>query len=80
MQASLVFNSLMYALYNIDDNGTTLWARSLKYRLANEEALKHYDIDDPEQIPAIVSAILKSPYTKLFDCLGTLTSTDDEEE
>lgn len=80
MQASLVFNSLMYAIYNIEDNKTTLWARSIRYRMANEDALKRFDLEDPEQIPAIVSAILKSPYTKLFDCLGTLTSTDDEED
>ena len=80
MQASLVFNSLMYAIYNIDDNRTTLWARSILYRMENEKELQRFDIDDQEQVPAIVSAVLKSPYTKLFDCLKTLTNTEDEED
>ena len=79
LQASLVFNSLMYALYNIEENRTTLWARSILYRLENEKELQRFDIDEQEQIPAIVNAILKSPYTKLFDCLRTLTNTEDED-
>ena len=79
LQASLVFNTLMYALFNIDENRTTLWARSILYRLANEDALKHFDLDDPEQIPSIVSAILDNPYSELFDCLETITYEEEEE-
>jgi len=78
MRASLVYNSLMYALYNIEDNRSTLWARSILYRLANEDDLKSLDIEDPVQIPAIVNAILKDPYMKLFNCLGTLTTEDED--
>ena len=79
LQASLVFNSLMYALYNIDDNRTTLWARSIYYRIEHDEALRGYDLEDSEQIPDIVNAILKRPYYGLFESLKTLTNTEEED-
>ena len=79
MQASLVFNALMYALYNIEDNQSTLWARSIHYRLANEDSLRNFDIEDPEQIPAIVSAILRNPYSKLFESMKSLNDTEEED-
>ena len=77
-KSSLVFNSLMYALYNIEDNKSTLWARSLRYRIQNEEDLRHFDLDAPEQIPDIVSTILRKPYQQLFGALDSLNTGEED--
>ena len=77
-KSSIVYNSLMYALYNIEDNRSALWARALTYRIQNEDDLKNFDLYAPEQIPDIVSVILKRPYDQLFNALNTLNTGEED--
>lgn len=78
--SSLVYNTLMYALYNFEENSHTLWARSISYRMDNEKGLEKYDITDSTQIPAIVNALLKDPYRKLFHSLNNIKNNLEEED
>lgn len=74
IHASLAFNALSYALYNLDDmrDKDYLWVRCLLARFNEEERFSPYreKIDKPE-IPSLAQALLGNPYERLFNFLET---------
>lgn len=69
IHASLVMNALTFALLKIEDHESTTWAKTIRYRLENEEGLSKDDIDDPAKIPGLAQKLLKDPYGRLFSKL-----------
>lgn len=74
IHASLVYNALLYALYNIDEYSEKLWARTLRYRMEDDPRLKKYNIEDPEDAPHIANELLGNPYQRLFDNLVSISN------
>ena len=77
IHASLVYNALLYALYNIDDYDDRLWARTLKLRLQTEPRLKGLDLEDPQDAPRIANELLGNPYKRMFDNIVAISNTGD---
>jgi len=74
VHASLVFNALVYALYNLDDfrEKDLLWVRCILARFSEEEQFGPYrEQIDKKDIPNIAQALLGNPYERLFDFLNT---------
>lgn len=80
IHSSLVFNALVYAINNIEENRNTLWAQTLEYRLHEEPDLKEYDIEDKNCIPELAQALLGDPYKRLFNSLQKMEQINNEEE
>ena len=84
--SSIVFNALVYALLNYDDEeyGNTLWARTLKYRIELEPRLRAYaDIlenKDPMKIIKFAQALLDNPYKKLFESMHDIIDSDNSQQ
>lgn len=76
IHSSLVMNALTYALLNIEDyENTTLWARTIIYRLKSEQEFKGVEeLEDTKNIPTIADRLLKDPYGRLFNHLITTNS------
>lgn len=74
IHASLVFNALMYALYNYDAYADRIWARTLAYRVDSEANLKRFHLNDPTDVPNLANELLGNPYERLFDNLVTMTN------
>ena len=75
IHASIAYNALLYALFNIDDYSDKLWARTLKLRLQTEPRLKKYDLDDSQDAPHIANELLGNPYKRLFDNLTAISNS-----
>lgn len=69
IHSSLVFNALCYALYNIQENSETLWARCINARIDTEPDLVGYKELDKIQVPMLAQALLGDPYKRLFEKL-----------
>lgn len=67
IHSSLVLNALTYALYNIEDHELTTWAKTIRFRLDNEEGYSQDELFDVSQIPSIAQRLLKNPYKRLFN-------------
>ena len=67
MHSSLVLNALTYALLNIEDHEQTTWAKTIYYRLDNEEGFSRSDLADPSNIPMLAQRLLKDPYGRMFN-------------
>lgn len=84
IHASLVLNALTYALSDLNTNDTNdnrLWARTIYYRLENEEDLSIKDLEEKSNIPILAQKLLKSPYLRLFNHIINSNSnplTEDE--
>lgn len=86
IHASLVFNALLYALYNFEDNRGTLWARSIKYRIENEPELKDFGaIDDDSEFHIDMSraadlaqVLLGDPYKRLFSAILMIDNVEED--
>lgn len=74
IHASLAYNALLYAIYNIDEYGEKLWARTLRYRMEDDPRLKNFNLDDPEDAPRIANELLGNPYQRLFDNLVSISN------
>lgn len=77
IHASLVYNALLYALYNIDDYDDRLWARTLKLRLRTEPRLSGLDLEDLQDAPRIANELLGNPYKRMFDNIVAISNTGD---
>lgn len=75
IHASIAYNALLYALYNIEDYSDKLWARTLRLRLQTEPRLKKFDLDDSQDAPHIANELLGNPYKRLFDNLAAISNT-----
>ena len=84
IHSSIVFNALVTALLYYEDNKNTLWARTLKYRIDNEQRLEKYkstlEDQEPEEIMELAQELLLDPYKRLFDTMVDLNDLNDAEE
>lgn len=80
IHSSIVFNALVYALYNIKENESTTWARTIKYRIVQEKMLNEFDLEDITKIPELAQALLGDPYKRLFNKLQIFKQQDIEDE
>ena len=74
IHASLAFNALLCALYNLDEmrDRDLLWVRCLTARFNEDEKFSAYrDQIDKRDVPALAQALLGNPYQRLFDFLET---------
>lgn len=69
IHSSIVFNALSYALYNIEENSETLWARSVNTRIDTEPELSVFKELDKLQVPMLAQALLGDPYKRMFENL-----------
>lgn len=69
IHSSMVFNALCFALYNIQENSETLWARCINTRIDTEPELAKYKDLDKLNIPSLAQALLGDPYKRLFEYL-----------
>jgi len=67
IHSSLVLNALTYALLNIEEHEQTTWAKTIYYRLDNEEGYSREDLLDSANIPLLAQRLLKDPYARLFN-------------
>ncbi len=67
MHSSLVLNALTYALMNIVGHDQTTWAKTIYYRLDNEEGFSRTELEEPSCIPGLAQRLLKDPYNRLFN-------------
>lgn len=87
IHASLVFNALLYSLYNFDANRETLWARSIRYRIESEEALKDFGLVDEDsefhidmtRASDLAQALLGDPYKRLFSAILMIDDGSEED-
>ena len=80
IHSSLVLNALTYALLNIEDHEQTTWAKTIYYRLDNEEGfLKRNELQEPSNIPGLAQRLLKDPYSRLFNKIIISTPNQSEE-
>lgn len=71
IHSSIVFNALCFALYNIQENSETLWARCINTRIDTEPELSGFKDLDKIQVPMLAQALLGDPYKRLFDNLNS---------
>lgn len=72
IHASLAFNALVYALYNLDDmrDKDLLWVRCILARFNEEEQFSEYrEHIDKTDVPTLAQAMLGNPYERLFNFL-----------
>ena len=75
VHSSIVFNALCYALYNIEANSETLWARCINTRIDTEPELAQYKELDPLKVPALAQALLNDPYKRMFESLNRIQNS-----
>jgi len=81
IHSSIVFNALVYALYNIRNKENMLWAKTIKYRLDSEQEFSKFDMEeDSDTIPEIAQLLLGNPYQRLFDSLSLIKEQNQNEE
>lgn len=71
LHASIVLNSLTYALCKIDEYQNKKWAETIFYRIDTEDELSEFRDQEPEEwrIDKLVQLLLGKPYERLFDSL-----------
>lgn len=80
IHASLVFNALVQALYQIDEYSGNLWARTIAYRIKTEERFKPFASEeeegllDKDKVFDLAQVLLGDPNRRMFTCLDSLTN------
>lgn len=83
IHSSIVFNALVTALLDIQNFGSTLWARTIKYRfdteatfedLREQNTLEELETDD---IIELAQRLLSDPYGRLFNTISSLLDDED---
>lgn len=71
LHASIVLNSLIYALCRIDIYSEKKWAETILYRIDTEDELKEFRDQDPEdwRVDKLSQILLGKPYERLFNYL-----------
>ena len=80
IHSSIAFNALCFALYNIQENSETLWARCINTRIDTEPELSGFKELDKIQVPRLAQALLGDPYKRLFEKLKSNLETSLTEE
>ena len=81
IHSSIVFDALIYALFNINEKKDCLWARTIQYRLDTEkDKFEGLDIETSDDILKIAQILLGDPYQRLFDSLNQIKERSEEEE
>ena len=78
IHSSLVLNALTYALLNIEAHEQTTWAKTIYYRLNNEQGFSADDLADISNIPGLAQRLLKDPYLRLFNNIMSHQITSEE--
>lgn len=79
IHSSLVLNALTYALLNIENHEQTTWAKTIYYRIDNEEGFSRAELQEPSNIPGLAQRLLKDPYQRLFNKIIVSTPNQSEE-
>jgi len=71
LHASIVLNSLIYALCKIENYEDKKWARTIYYRIQTEDELKEFREQEPEdwRVDKLSQILLGKPYERLFNYL-----------
>lgn len=71
LHASIVLNSLIYALCRIERHDNKKWAETIKYRIDTEPELEEFRDCEPEEwrVDRLAQLLLGKPYERLFDYL-----------
>lgn len=80
IHSSMAFNALCFALYNIQENSETLWARCVNTRIDTEPELAQFKDLDKIQVPMLAQALLGDPYKRMFENLQSQLDTNFAEE
>ena len=72
LHASIVLNSLIYALCRIERHFDKKWAETIYYRIDTEPELSEFMEQDPEDwnVDKLAQLLLGKPYERLFDYLA----------
>lgn len=72
LHASIVLNSLMYALCRIDRHYNRKWAETILYRINTESELAEFKEQEPEEwrVDKLAQLLLGKPYERLFNFLA----------
>lgn len=79
IHSSLVLNALTYALFNIEAHEQTTWAKTIYYRLDNEEGFSRTELQEPSKIPGLAQRLLKDPYARIFNKIINSNPTNMED-
>jgi hypothetical protein len=72
--SSIVFNALLYALYNFDTYKKMLWAKVIDYRLKSEKnQFENLSLEEKEHIPEIAQRLLGNPFKRLINGIQLIT-------
>ncbi len=83
IHSSIVFNALVTAVLDIQSFGSTLWARTIKYRFDTEATFEdlreHNALEDLEtdDVIELSQRLLSDPYGRLFNTMSSLLDDDD---
>lgn len=83
IHSSIVFNALVTAVLDIQNFGSTLWARTIKYRFDTEATFEdlreHNALEDLEtdDVIELAQRLLSDPYGRLFNTISSLLDDDD---
>ena len=73
IHSSIVLNSLLVALYNIEKYKDKFWAEAIMYRIENEkDTFQNLGINELENVPEIAQRLLGKPLNRLFTGLDNL--------
>ncbi len=80
LHASLVLNSLIYALCRIENYSNKKWAQTIEYRIENEGELQEFRGQFPEdwRVDKLSQILLGKPYERLFNFLIRENDTNPE--
>lgn len=82
LHASLVLNSLIYALCRIEQYPDKKWAQTIDYRINTEKELAEFKEQNPEEwrVDKLAQILLGKPYERLFNYLinNDITSLNPE--
>ena len=78
LHASIVLNSLMYALCRIERHHNRKWAETIFYRINTEPELAEFMDQDPEdwRVDKLAQLLLGKPYERLFNYLSKEQNQD----
>jgi hypothetical protein len=78
LHASVVLNSLIYALCRIDQYEDRLWAKTIEYRINTEKELAEFKDQDSDdwRVDKLSQILLGKPYERLFNHLVKNTNAE----
>jgi hypothetical protein len=80
IHASLAYNALTCALFQIGDYMHTRWAQAIQMRIQTEDQLREFDIDwdadnvSLDRVPELATKLMNDPYNRMLNKLTELNS------